>query len=878
MKHTPSVSCIIFLVFGVASALPVAASRVTKSPVTVGLSVFSRDSNPLAMPQVGTHWLRILSPTVLELTLITTQPEGGHSALWNWVDEQGHLGLPALKELKVLEGGKPCDVAAIGFKRRVLYAPLAKRDLRISNALVLQLAQPLADGATVEVQSTLWPQTMRFAASLDAARWSPAVHVNQVGYVPSLPKKATIGYYLGSMGEMIVPAPQSFQLLDEASGKIVFTGRLTLRRDQGYTYTIKPYQRVWEADFSDFKVAGQYRLQVPGLGTSFPFAVNDGVATAFARTYALGLYHQRCGAENALPFSRFTHAACHVAAADVPTASFTKMQARLAEMSSNFQSNPRHTAPQLKDTASSLYPFVHQGKVSVSGGHHDAGDYSKYTINSAQLIHHLIFAADSFAGVAALDNLGLPESGDGQSDILQIAKWEADFLAKMQDDDGGFYFLVYPREREYENNVLPDQGDPQIVFPKTTSATAAATAALAQAASSPQFRKQFPIEAASYLEKARKGWSFLQRALAEHGRDGAYQKITHYGDTFMHDDELAWAATEIFLATGDDAAHQEVLKYFDPASPETLRWGWQRLFEGYGCAIRSYAFAARSGRLTKEKLDAFHLRKCEEQVLLGGQDEAKYALDNAYQHSFPLESKRFRVAGWYFPMSEAFDIAVAAQIKPDSQWVEIIIGNLNFEAGSNPNNVSFLTGTGTKRQREIVHQYAMNDRRELPPSGLPLGAVQSGFAYIEPYKKELGLLSFPLDGDNDNPYPFYDRWGDSFNTSTEFVIVNQARGMATLAWLMARSPLAKQPWRAATAKIIGIAPIVGLGSILHPKLEVKSLDLAQAQIVWEASEHEPHMGREFSFAPRGAGAHWIEAEALWPDGRRVVATWEFQAK
>ena len=88
-----------------------------------------------------------------------------------------------------------------------------------------------------------------------------------------------------------------------------------------------------------------------------------------------------------------------------------------------------------------------------SGGHHDAGDYSKYTINVAQLAHSLVFAADSLAGVGALDNLGIPESGDGKSDIMQEAKWELDFLAKLQDADGGFYFLVYPRNREYEDDL-----------------------------------------------------------------------------------------------------------------------------------------------------------------------------------------------------------------------------------------------------------------------------------------------------------------------------------------------------------------------------------------------------------------------------------------
>src|SRR6185436_16196667 len=104
-----------------------------------------------------------------------------------------------------------------------------------------------------------------------------------------------------------------------------------------------------------------------------------------------------------------------------------------------------------------------------------------------------------------------------KSDLLQEAKWEADFLAKMQDDDGGFYFLVYPQKRRYENNVLPDHGDPQLVWPKTTAVTAAAVGALAQTASSPLFKKEFPDAARLYLDKAKKGWVFLEKAIAKNG-------------------------------------------------------------------------------------------------------------------------------------------------------------------------------------------------------------------------------------------------------------------------------------------------------------------------------------------------------------------------
>ena len=144
--------------------------------------------------------------------------------------------------------------------------------------------------------------------------------------------------------------------------------------------------------------------------------------------------------------------------------------------------------------------------------------------------------------------------------------------------------------------MTPDRGDPQVVFPKTTAVTAAAVAALAEAGSSPCFEQQFPEEAAAYLEKAKLGWIFLQNAIHAYGKNGAYQKITHYGNEFAHDDELAWAACALFVATGDQAYHQQLQAWYDPADPNTRRWTWWRLFEGYGCAVRSYAFAARSGR------------------------------------------------------------------------------------------------------------------------------------------------------------------------------------------------------------------------------------------------------------------------------------------
>jgi hypothetical protein len=843
------------------------------------------DGSPIQMPPVGMSELKILTPTLLELTLITTKsPYPAPITIWNFVDPNGTLHLPSTNEFLVAANSRPVAVTDVGFKRRVLYAPFKKRDLRIGNYLYLRLAKPVADGDSVDVTNpttNLWSSSVRFNGMVAPDRLSPVIHVNQTGYLPQYEKTAMVGYFLGSMGELVDPACKAeseFHVVDTRTGKTANSGHLKPRPDQGFPDG--SYQKVLEADFSEVKAPGEYRIILPGIGASFPFRIDPTIAGAFARTYALGIYHQRCGQDNEMPFTRFVHGPCHTAPAEVPTMDpkFSSANESLKKESSNYKDNPRHTAPQLQNVAASLYPFVNKGPVDVHGGHHDAGDYSKYTCNSAMFIHHLVFASDVFPGVAALDNLGLPESGDGKSDVLQEAKWEADFLARMQDADGGFYFLVYPRDREYEIDVLPDHGDPQIVFPKTTAVTAAAVAALAQCSSSPTFRKQFPEAAASYLAKAQKGWAFLEAAIAKYGKDGAYQKITHYGDDYMHDDELAWAAVEMFLATADDKYHQKVTEWLHPSNPDDRKWGWWRLYDAYGCAIRSYAFAAKAGKINRDKLSPQLLAECEGEIAAAGKDQMDRAHDSAYGTSFPRETKQVRAAGWYFSGEAAYDIAAACQLDypekndPRPAMINALISNLNYEQGCNPVNVTYLTGLGSRRQREIVHQYAQNDRRVLPPTGIPLGNIQAGFTWLEIYKDELSELSFPPDGgDSPAPYPFYDRWGDAFNLSQEFVITIQAKSFAYLAWLMAQSPLKSQPWKPQAAKIVEAKPITSAAARTY-ELHAEGLDLTQARIVWEAEGNEPHIGASFSPAQRKPG--WIEAEAQLPDGRRVFAVQE----
>ena len=844
------------------------------------------DDTNLILPSVGDHALRVLTPTLLELRKIGTKAHDPAAAsTWDFVDKSGRSTAPLPAQFSVTVGGGSVAVTAVGFRRRVLYAPLKAYDLRIDNALYLRLAAPVSDGQAVEVtdpDGQIWAAGDIYTVTADPLRYSPGIHVNQEGYVPAFPKKAMVGYYLGDMGEMPVTAT-AFSLISVDTNAVVFQGQLTQRRDVGYQTAPLPYQQVFVADFSSFTTPGEYQVQIDGMGTSLPFVINDGIAMGFARTYALGLFGQRSGAAAALPYTRFTHAADHTAPAQVPANdsdpqfSFTwKTVAGYAGTANS--NNPAQSAPLLTSEAKALYPFVTTGKVDVSGGHWDAGDYSKYTENSAELVHYLVFSVDSIPGVAGMDNLGIPESGDGIPDVLQEAKWEADFLAKMQDADGGFYFLVYPKGREYESNALPEDGDPQVVWPKSTSVTAAAVAALAEAGSSPAMKRSYPQAAALYLQTARLGWQFLAGAIARYGKAGAYQKITFYSDDWTHDDELAWAAAAMFVATGDAQYQAQLLKWFpNPADPSTFRWGWWRMSEGWGNAIRTYAFAAASGRLPQASLDPAFLAACRAQVVAAGDDAVAWSGDNAYASPFPPATKAVLGGGWYFSLDQASDMAVAYQVDPKPAYIEALVGAMNYEGGSNPVNVMFLTGLGLKRQRENVSQLSQNSRRILPPSGIPLGQVTAGFEYLNSYGSELSELSYPGDSGSKDVYPYYDRWSDAFNVTQEFIAVNQARGFMATAFLATLTSSSGGSWTAPAATIAVPGAVALLNTPLTLSVHVPGLDLAGARIVWEARDQQPAFGSTYVVTPVNNGDQWVEVEVEWPDGRRAFAENSFQA-
>ena len=824
---------------------------------------------PVSLPKAGEWDARMLAPDLVEIRIVGTKAAMSEPLkhLEQFFGKDGKVQIPGPAEFSATADGKPVEVTETGYRQLLDFAAFRGFDVRAIGSLFLKLGRPLAVGESVEIRSkgaSYWPGNVAIKTTWTGTGLNPAIHVNQIGYAPALPKVARAGLYLGSLGELGIAA-RDFSLVTP-KGEKVWAGKLVPAKDEGWSDG--SYQKVLLADFTDFKTPGEYMIEIPGLGRSAPFRIHEDAVAYAARAYALGIYHQLCGGTNELPFTRFTHPACHTAPAEIPT------------MDPRFETTNKHiqamSSGKMANVDASLFPIVHRDPVDVSGGFHDAGDYSKYMNSACVQINHFAFASDCLPGEKS-DNLGIPESGDGIPDVLQMAKWEADFVAKMQDDDGGFYFLVYPRNRKYEDNVLPQDGDQQVVFPKNMISSAEAVGALAEMGSSPSFRKYYPKDADRYMAAAKKGYDFLRKAVAAHGYEAAHQPVSHYGALFDHHDEMAYAAAAMFAATGDKSYENDLKEWWpDPQGQASKRWGWWHLAESYGSAARVYAFAQLAGRPGGGKEDPEYLKKMKQELIDAGNAQIGRAEVCAYGIPIPVESKRFRAIGWFWAMDSAFDVVPAALLDESvkAKAIKTLSDASGYEFGQNPSNRPFVTGTGNRWMREIVHQYATNDDRVLPPSGIPFGNVFGGPHNIYQYKMDgrngLNSLFYPELGDK---FPFYDRSGtDAFNVTAEFTLDKQARHLAAYLYLLGQAGTSLKPWKSAVGKIVGAPDKIRSGEKFSATLEAPGMPpLDEAQIVWEASGSEPSFGTKFEGSVGDAFPGYLEVEAVWPDGRRVFA-------
>ncbi len=122
----------------------------------------------------------------------------------------------------------------------------------------------------------------------------------------------------------------------------------------------------------------------------------------------------------------------------------------------------------------------------LHGGWWDAGDFNKYTNWGAEDVIELLRAYQD-TPAAFFDDYNIPESGNGVPDVLDEAKWELDWLVRMQGTDGSVLSIVdEPSAPSPSFGNPPDTSpskvtDPCFYGPATTAASFSTAAAFAYA-------------------------------------------------------------------------------------------------------------------------------------------------------------------------------------------------------------------------------------------------------------------------------------------------------------------------------------------------------------------------------------------------------------
>ncbi len=141
---------------------------------------------------------------------------------------------------------------------------------------------------------------------------SPAVHVNQIGFVPDAPKYAYISHFMGSFnsskhenGGMNLDdyAKTNFHIVRTSDDSVMFSGTIAKQRDKSdvdflrddFEHPNMTLADVWECDFSAFNVPGEYRVVVEKMGCSYPFEIGVDVYRESYYYTSRAMFTQRQG-------------------------------------------------------------------------------------------------------------------------------------------------------------------------------------------------------------------------------------------------------------------------------------------------------------------------------------------------------------------------------------------------------------------------------------------------------------------------------------------------------------------------------------------------------------------------------------------------------
>jgi endoglucanase len=529
----------------------------------------------------------------------------------------------------------------------------------------------------------------------------PRVRVNQVTYLPNGPKGATV------VTEATTALPWT---LKNSAGKAVLVGKT-----KPFGVDPSSAQNVHTLDFSNFVKAGTgYTLTVDGE-TSYPFDISAAAYERLRRDAKTFFYTNRSGIaiDDALA-PGYGRAAGHVGVA--PNTGDTAVSCQQpVEFMDNWTCDPSF-------------------KRDVTGGWYDAGDHGKYVVNGgisvAQLMgeyERSLTARSADKGALKDGTLSIPEAGNWVPDILDEARWELEWLLKMQvpaSTDPGiapYTGMAFHKVQDASWTGLPLDPAADSMVRELHRPSTAATLNLAAAAAqgSRVFHKFDRAFSARLLTAAKTAYAAAKRVPALYAPDAdGNSGGGAYGDTNVTD-EFYWAAAELYLTTGDKAFQADVT-----GSPlhtsdvfNTEGFGWQTV--------------AALGRLdlatVPSKLPG---RDAVRRSVLAGAD-AIIAIQNtqAYAQPYAPASNQWAWGSTSSILNNLVVIGTAYDISGAAKYRTAVLKGMDFLLGRNALNNSYVTGYGdyfSKNQHSRMYAAQLDPELPHPPAGTVAGGPNSG--------------------------------------------------------------------------------------------------------------------------------------------------------
>ncbi len=483
------------------------------------------------------------------------------------------------------------------------------------------------------------------------------IHINQIGYRTNDKKVAIIN------GKV-----DSFNIIEKETGKSIFSGKTS-----GGIFDESSGDTLFYCDFTDVKENGTYYVSVPGFGRSYYFNIDNHVYKDVKNSMLKALFYQRCGMElEEKHAGLWKHSVCHVQDA--------------------------YVYEQVEKT------------MDGTGGWHDAGDYGKYTVSGAYAVAYLLYAYKLFPD-AFRDEINIPESGNGVPDILNEARYELEWLLKMQDEfTGGVSHKLTSKLFPDDLNVgskapLPENDISDLyLFPISSMATADFAAIMALSADIYKpVDKEFSEKCLAAAEKA---WVWLSnnKDIVKFYNPPDVN-TGRFGDT-NDKDERYWAAAELYHVTGKKEYHEYFISSFNNDNIEPgFMW---RDVGGFGDI--SYL-------LTDINKVSYTVYKEIKYRLISMADSLySESMKNGYLISLPSDA--YIWGSNSILMNAAVYLIIAGILTGEDRYIQVSQYHLHNLFGQNALNQCYVTGIGSKPVRNPHHRPSFADDIEQPVPGL----------------------------------------------------------------------------------------------------------------------------------------------------------------